>query len=285
MKCFILLALIAYAAAQQCGTTSSDPTRVVGGKVDGSSLSGHNSIVNGDSVQAHTIPWQVMIRAIMGGSYGLCGGSVIGQEWVVTAAHCLSPGAKYEMHFGAHAANGHEAGRVVCVASQVKGHTGYNKQTMANDIALLRIPSSCQGGKRFAYSHTIRAICLPSASENFNNPREFAMVSGWGTTSSGGSTASVLLKTVVKLHDLKQCEQLLRRPLAQGSLCGSGLKKNGRGTDSCQGDSGGPLALKTSKGWTLAGVVSWGYGCADRGKPGVYTHVPQFISWLQQNMR
>jgi secreted trypsin-like serine protease len=266
-------------AAGSCGKPKIEPFGSYNsdGTIKGGGIS-HNvqGIVNGQDAKTHSIPWQVLI--ITNGRK-LCGGSILNKDYVVTAAHCIAaPGSVYKLSFGAHNMYGGEDGRLECEASQVKKHEGYNSRTKANDIALLKIKCS----KPLRFSKTIQPICLPSAYDNFGKNDVYGMVSGWGTTKYEGSTSQTLKQTVLKMHTFGQCSKLYGR-IPRGSLCGSG--QNGKGnTDSCQGDSGGPLAVRKNGQWKLAGVVSYGDGCAKTNKPGVYVHVPDFVGWLRNNM-
>merc|ERR1711913_212006 len=100
------------------------------------------------------------------------------------------------------------------------------------------------------------------------------IVSGWGTTSSGGSLAKILQKVTVPVVSDKKCREDYGEDAIADSMICNGYDKGGK--DSCQGDSGGPLMC----GKQLSGIVSWGYGCAAAGYPGVYTQTSYFISWL-----
>uniref|UniRef100_A0A3B1IZL0 Transmembrane serine protease 3 n=1 Tax=Astyanax mexicanus TaxID=7994 RepID=A0A3B1IZL0_ASTMX len=83
----------------------------------------------------------------------------------------------------------------------------------------------------------------------------------------------------VPLISAKACSQpeVYQGYISPGMICAGYLEG---GTDSCQGDSGGPLACEDSSVWKLVGATSWGQGCAERNKPGVYTRITQALTWI-----
>ena len=123
----------------------------------------------------------------------------------------------------------------------------------------------------------VAPACLPTGGDFANVD---AIVSGWGTTSSGGSQATVLREVTVQTMTNDQCRRAYGSTINSSMLC-AGVDAGGK--DSCQGDSGGPLVTDVSGRYTLIGVVSWGAGCGDVGYPGVYARVTEVTSWIQSN--
>ncbi|KAH8418662.1 hypothetical protein KR222_009241, partial [Zaprionus bogoriensis] len=147
-----------------------------------------------------------------------------------------------------------------------RNHEGYNANTMVNDIAVIRLSSS------LSFSSTIKAIGLATyAPANGAS----ASVSGWGTQSSGSSSIPSQLQYVnVNIVSQSVCAS---SAYSYGSQIRSTMIcAAASGKDACQGDSGGPLV----SGGTLAGVVSWGIGCAYSNYPGVYADVAVLRSWV-----
>merc|ERR1711874_388594 len=144
-------------------------------------------------------------------------------------------------------------------------HEDYDSHTVYNDICTLELAEEADFS-----SDMIGPIDLPTENEEGTD----CIVSGWGTTSSGGSLAKILQKVTVPVVSDKKCREDYGEDAIADSMICNGYDKGGK--DSCQGDSGGPLMC----GKQLSGIVSWGYGCAAAGYPGVYTQTSYFISWL-----
>ena len=151
-------------------------------------------------------------------------------------------------------------------------HESYNSNTFENDIAILELNGDIN------YDNAAQPVCIPSTDVTAGTS---VRVSGWGTLSSGGSSPSKLQEVTVNIIADSDC--------SKSSAYGSEFKPNSMvcagvdvgGKDSCQGDSGGPLVENKSGKHYLDGVVSWGYGCAVAGKPGVYTRVYKYKTWIE----
>ncbi|KAG7269792.1 hypothetical protein CRUP_033838 [Coryphaenoides rupestris] len=153
-------------------------------------------------------------------------------------------------------------------------HPYYNSYTYDNDIALMELASDV------AYSDYIRPICLPAPQHSFP-PGNTVSITGWGATREGGTAATVLQKAQVRIINSTVCDRLMKGQITSRMLCAGILIG---GVDACQGDSGGPLSSLSVGGRTfLAGVVSWGDGCARRDKPGIYSTVTKFRGWIKEN--
>ncbi|XP_041490685.1 trypsin V-A-like [Microtus oregoni] len=219
-------------------------------------------IVGGYTCQKHSVPYQVSLND---GSH-ICGGSLITDQWVLSAAHCYSP--KIQVRLGEHNIHELEGGEQFIDAAKIIPHPDYSKWTIDNDIMLIKLKSPATLNSQV--STIPLPECCPSADME-------CLVSGWG-----------LLKSAAEIPSLLQC---LDAPVLSDSVCRKaypgritsnmfclGFLEGGK--DSCQMDSGGPVVCNGK----LQGVVSWGDGCAQKGKPGVYTKVCNYLNWIHQTI-
>ena len=237
-------------------------------------------IINGQPVSITEVPWQV---ALVSSSepddfYAqFCGGSIVSAEWIVTAAHCVPGAAAADIDVLAGVTTLGEPGSTRVALQEIISHPQYN--TLENDIALLRLasPLDLDGAEK-------TPIALPFTQQSASWPAsgDSATVSGWGNTSTtSGAFPDVLMAAVVDVltdPPETQCGSYTTSDyLPSLMLCAAEMTL---GKDSCQGDSGGPLAVDVAGAWTLAGIVSWGFGCADPQYPGVYTRVTSYLDWI-----
>lgn len=236
-------------------------------------------IVNGIPASISDFPWQVSLGiSWIADEYRahFCGGSVYSATWIVTAAHCVVRTSARDIIV---TAGTDQLGKnsVRRNVRRIIVKSDYAAKTHDNDIALLELtsPLPLDDAKR------IKPIALLSSSEDQLGLKEGVSlsVSGWGATQSGGDAVRKLQFAAVPVVATKSCNRALAYDgqVTNNMICAG--KMTG-GTDSCQGDSGGPLALEPSTNPRLAGIVSWGEGCAQPNKVGVYTRVANYISWI-----
>nr|XP_048314730.1 suppressor of tumorigenicity 14 protein [Myodes glareolus] len=236
-------------------------------------------VVGGTDADEGEWPWQVSLHAQ--GQGHLCGASLISPNWLVSAAHCFmddrnfkySDATKWTAFLGlldqskrsSSGVQEHKLKRIIT-------HPSFNDFTFDYDIALLELEKPAE------YSTVVRPICLPDTSHVFPAGKAI-WVTGWGLTQEGGTGALVLQKGEIRVINQTTCEGLLPQQITPRMMCVGFLSG---GVDSCQGDSGGPLSSVEKEGRMFqAGVVSWGEGCAQRNKPGVYTRLPVLRDWIK----
>jgi len=229
-------------------------------------------IVGGVEARQGEFPWQISLQ-----EYGrhICGGMVMDNQYIVTAAHCVigSRARNLKVVVGEWNRNSNDPNERTVGVSRIIMNNGYDDRTLENDIALLKLSST------ISFNDDVQPICAPTAGDDYTGT--FCTVSGWGTTSSGGGSLPSKLRYVnVPVISNFECQQGYGSDITPTMVC-AGYSNGGK--DSCQGDSGGPLVCKSGNKWQLVGIVSWGYGCADAGYPGVYTRVTEFTSWISAN--
>lgn len=244
-------------------------------------------IVNGDKIAINQAPWQVaLLAADVPNTYQaqFCGGSIFDAEWVVTAAHCVVDNSSQavdprslQILAGATELSTPAATPRRDV-SQVIVHPAYNDQTQMNDIALLKLASPLP-----LDGTTTTTIALPRAVDpGWPAAGTQALVSGWGSISgSSGVYPTTLYAATVDVMTAPSetdCGSYGNSYDNATMLCAGTAADPVK--DTCYGDSGGPLAVNDSGTWTLAGITSWGNGCAQVGYPGVYTRVTTYTDWI-----
>ncbi len=239
------------------------------------------SIVGGAPAQQGAWPWQVRLSITTHEGTFLCGGSLLSDQWVLTAAHCIEDAGATVSPANITVRAGslqQDSGGVVMGVGRVIKHHAYEPVTTDNDIALLRLSSP------LPLSKTISPIAPLSASQEqqLAAANTLATVTGWGTTSPGGTASATLMQAQVPLISMSDCANQSAYgsgQLSDNMIC-AGYKQGGK--DACQGDSGGPLVVPNGQGGhVLAGIVSWGESCAAPDYPGIYTRVANYQPWLQ----
>merc|ERR1712055_12496 len=269
MKVFLLLSLsVAAALGAWVDDGNCGISRYANAGVEG----GAARIVGGWKARAHEFPYQISLRYR---NSHMCGGSIITNRYILTAAHCTEGTRASDLSVVVAETNivsGNSNRQVIGVRTIIE-HENYDETgELDNDIALLRLSST------ISFNQNQSPVCPPT-SQSYTG--EMVTVSGWGTTSEGGSLARDLLYTNVRIISDSTCGQSYPSSwLLPGMVCASFTDR-----DSCQGDSGGPLVIKRSDNrFAEVGIVSWGIGCADRNYPGVYTRVSYFMNWINNNI-
>jgi len=218
-------------------------------------------------------------------SGGLCSGTIIDDRWILTAAHCCEGGVEFQLFIGDHVRDtwGETGGtEQFMIADTVIIHPDRNPDESNFDACLLRTPEPIGVG----VEPGVASACLPTEGPQHGDA---CWVAGWGTTELGGISSE--LKSVgVNIFSDEYCLEhhaFQNFGFFSDEFC-AGLPDSDDadslsddGKDACQGDSGGPLVCNNNGTLTLTGIVSWGFGCAEAGKPGMYGDVFEYNDWIR----
>ncbi|CAH2237277.1 jg11242 [Pararge aegeria aegeria] len=222
-------------------------------------------IVGGYVADIKDVPYQARLTIVTdSGAYG-CGGSIISQRYVLTAAHCLARAKTVYVRVGSNYADREGA---LYSATKFWQHPNYNNKTIDNDVGIVSPSIPIQ------FDTNTKAIKLASKGRNIPAGTE-ALVSGWGLTSENGKGSDRIMAIRVPTVSNEDCRKSYSL-ITDNMIC-AGVPEGGKST--CQGDSGGPALTKYGQ----IGVVSFGIGCARPGYPGVYARVSStnIRNWIQ----
>ncbi|CAC5355635.1 Chymotrypsin-like serine proteinase [Mytilus coruscus] len=263
MKTFILLLAFGFAVCTQKITQSGKElikeifqhsSEVI--NVDGLT----SKIVGGSNADIRDYPWQVSLQLRSSGSwYHICGGSIINNKWVVTAAHCVDGSSTNNLRIAAGTTQLSDTSRTVRTLSRVIMHPSYSGSAAGypNDIALLELSQSLSFG--FYWIEM-----LP-----------FRM----GRLSGSGSSPNTLQD--VEMTVISNSECTTRWASVSGATINSGhICIHETGKSACSGDSGGPMTCYSGNTPYLAGATSWGISTCSGSFPSVYARLTSFRSWI-----
>nr|ACO10347.1 Anionic trypsin-1 precursor [Caligus rogercresseyi] len=227
---------------------------------------GNSKIVGGEEVEPNSIPYQISFQRARDG-FAFCGGSILDETTVITAAHCCDrqQADKVQIVAGEHDLKTSSGDEQLRKVTKIIMHEDYFTKGTNNDICLLKLESPLEMNDK------VKPVTLPEENET---PKGKVVVSGWGTLYSNGPVSPTLRSVQLNIRSFDLCNLVYTGKLDETMICAAAL-----GKDSCQGDSGGPLMQND----TLVGVVSWGIGCAIPIFPGVYAKTSVFIDWINKN--
>ncbi|XP_067436417.1 uncharacterized protein [Thunnus thynnus] len=263
----------------QLSTTELDQTTCTSGCHSQEFVCGvaprQSRIIGGQNASPGSWPWQASINMA---DRPICGGSLINNQWVLTAAHCIMGYFSIvEVLLGLHSQSGENLNGTSREIEVGIIHPKYNEFTLENDIALLKLSTPVN------FTDYIQPICLASANSTFHTGIN-SWVTGWGNTVPGSkftddpySQSDILQEVTVQILGNNECQCNYRVDITENMIC-AGVRAGGK--DACQGDSGGPLVTKNDAVWVQSGIVSFGEGCGKAKFPGVYTRVSQYQEWI-----
>uniref|UniRef100_A0A6G1SHG6 Proclotting enzyme n=1 Tax=Aceria tosichella TaxID=561515 RepID=A0A6G1SHG6_9ACAR len=224
-----------------------------------------NRIMGGDEVKPGEFPFLAALVVYVPEGNLQCGGSIIDDRHIITAAHCVFGSIKAEAKIGCHELS-------KCKHPfKIDRHWIHHEYKVArgqlfNDIAILRTKDSIN------FTDLIKPVRLPHRINDDYEIGNSLTVAGWGLMRDGETPTDIARKVDVEVKACPVTKQ------SESHLCAGSATK-----DSCQGDSGGPLFRtdKASKRSTIVGIVSTGPSCTGRGTGGQYTRVPHYLGWIE----
>nr|XP_022902326.1 uncharacterized protein LOC111415067 [Onthophagus taurus] len=255
-------------------------------------------ITNGQKADIYEFPWSVALKYDTGKPIPFhCGGSLINNRYVLTAAHCIRTLKLTGVRLGEYDFNTNpdcivDRNKTKCAPQHVDFdvsekdaivHSGYSKQGIQNDIALIRLP------REIKFTDAIGPVCLPSKENLMKKDSDYRnlTVIGWGTTELR-QPSTVLLKVTVPYVNQADCQGVFKTQvtISNRQICAGGRD----GKDSCSGDSGGPIMYSVVDDgiirWVQAGLVSFGTKvCGTEKVPAVYTKISSYMDWILSNIQ
>ncbi|XP_055101116.2 coagulation factor X isoform X2 [Symphalangus syndactylus] len=233
-------------------------------------------IVGGRECKDGECPWQALL--INEENEGFCGGTILSEFYILTAAHCLYQAKRFKVRVGDRNTEQEEGGEAVHEVEVVIKHNRFTKETYDFDIAVLRLKTP------ITFRMNVAPACLPERdwAESTLMTQKTGIVSGFGRTHEKGRQSTRLKMLEVPYVDRNSCKLSSSFIITQNMFCAG---YHARQEDACQGDSGGPHVTRFKDTYFVTGIVSWGEGCARKGKYGIYTKVTAFLKWIDRSMK
>jgi len=236
-------------------------------------FAGESFIYGGETAEKGEFPHMVQLQSSGGSHY--CGGSVISEEHVLTAAHCVTGGpSSIKIVAGQYKLDSDDGTEQESDVEEVIIHPKYGSDGYDYDIAVLKLKTKLDLG-----AESVQKIALFEEDET---PLVPAQVSGWGQDENGG-IPNTLKKLNLTIYEDSVCENAYGDIYTENMLCATGDFENG-GQCVCFGDSGSPAFIVDNGTPRQVGIVSWGNPCANAGYPAAYAEVGKFIDFVREHV-
>ncbi|KAM4614367.1 chymotrypsin A-like [Discoglossus pictus] len=262
MAALWIIALLAFTRSvlgEECGVPAITPV-----------VSDYNRIINGEDAVPHSWPWQVSLQDRT--RFHFCGGSIINELWVITAAHCsVIPNSDVAV-LGEHSRVSDEEDIQTIDIVKFIIHPEYSSSVSA-DVALVKLKSPA------VIQPHVSPVCLAFERDVFPENLK-CITTGWGRPSTGSfASATILQQVALPIVGEDACKQQWGSSVTESMICAGAA-----GASSCHGDSGGPLVCQVGGSWHLVGIVSWGSSSCNIKLPAVYARVSYVRQWVDNTI-
>nr|XP_046237794.1 coagulation factor X [Scatophagus argus] len=241
-----------------------------------SQMAGMTRIVNGEDCPPGECPWQALL--LNEEDRGFCGGTILNEYIILTAAHCMNQSRYIYIKLGEFDVLEEDGNEAVHEVETIITHNKYKPDTYHNDIALIKLATPIK------FTRFILPACIPEQdfAEKVLMRQPDGMVSGFGRIGEGRQPSAILQRLTIPYVDRLTCFESTQLRISTRMFC-AGYDEIAK--DACQGDSGGPHVTRYRGTYFITGIVSWGEGCARKGKYGVYTQVSKYVTWIRDGIK